>query len=152
MNVYLFALLFLLSWILIYAFVRHLMIEEWLDNYEGRRGNVLWLVSAAIIVILSAWGSYAIIRYLYFQPEEEHLRSGIVRDKDYDPPYTSHGFIMAGKVMVPTTHYHPARHWLLVDGKSQKGTNLKDWIDVGQNAFDAYSNGDSIYFKPMVIA
>lgn len=152
MNPILFTLLFILAWILIYAFVRYLLVEEWLDpNYgsSSRFGSPLWLVAAVIITSLAIWGSTSIVRGLYFAPPDRVMRKGTVKEHQYDPPYTSHSFIMAGKTVVPTTHYHPARWWILVDGVDNSGKALRDWIDAGQNTYESYSNADSIYFKPV---
>ena len=150
MNPILFSLLFILSWVAAYAIIRYLMIEEYMYPISGYRGSPLWLVVAAIVFILCVWGSVATIRYTYFFPVEEEMRSGVVMKHQYDPPYTTHGFMMVGRVMVPQTYYHPARYWTLIDGKSQTGSDLKDWVDVGQNTYETFSDGDSIYFKPTV--
>ncbi len=153
MNIWLFILLFALAWIMLGSFIWYMMIREWADPLfpkKNGRGSILWLITSAIVLTLAIWGSVASIKQLYFPKYEEQIRSGFVRDRQYDPPYTSHGFIMSGKVMVPTTHYHPPRYWLLVDGKSQTGSKLRDWVDVGQNTYESFSDGDSIYFKPAV--
>lgn len=146
MNPVLFLLLFALAWLFIYALIRHLILMDHLDF--GKPLHWFPATVGAIIVILSVWGSYALIAAMYFAPAERIMRKGVIQKHQYDPPYTSHSFIMTGKVMVPTTHYHPARWWVLVDGKDNSDEPLLDWVDVGENTYSTYADSDSIYFKP----
>lgn len=151
MNPILFWLLFILAWIVIYAVVRYFFINEWLNPYSlNHRGSPLWLVSGIIVSILAIWGSIELISEVFFTPMPEEMRSGVIQERQYDPPYTSHSFIMVNKVFVPTTHNHEAKYWLLIKGKSQSGNDLTDWVAVGQDTYESFSVADSIYFKPTV--
>jgi len=83
---------------------------------------ILFVAIVAILVGCSKW-------------EFSETVSGKITEKYYKRAYTTTQIIPAGKVMIPTTRYHPARYIVAISygdiSTSVNNKDLFDEVDVG---------------------
>lgn len=70
--------------------------------------------------------------------------TAVVIKKEYVPAYTTTTMQMAGKVMIPITTTHPARHEVTL---KEKATGISQTIDVNDDYFETIKEGDSIQIQ-----
>lgn len=74
------------------------------------------------------------------------MKDGVVEGHGHRNAFTTHSFIMAGKVMVPTTQYHPEQWLVRVHGLNKEGQLDTQWVHVPKSTYDHFNEGDSIHF------
>jgi len=108
---------------------------DWVSKIVGILFVVLMLFIAAMIL-----GSAFYLVDSSFRPTLEG--HGTVTDKSFTPAHTTHGFIMAGKIMVPTTTHHPDNWKLAV-----LVGNQTDDVNVSKEFYDQISGSDRVSVK-----
>ena len=82
---------------------------------------------------------------------EKPINSGEITNKFYEPErrWTSHGFIMVGKIMVPTTfnHYDDEDYVIIITGQTGKGQQKFRRIEVSQSYYNQKRIGDWVEVK-----
>lgn len=77
------------------------------------------------------------------------LHAGTVVAKDHRGAYTSTSLVMVGKTMVPTTQFHPARWWVLVENcDSLEPGCVKDRWYLDESAWRDVEVGQWLTRKP----
>ncbi|MBI1363657.1 MAG: hypothetical protein GC134_06700 [Proteobacteria bacterium] len=98
--------------------------------------GILWLCAAAVAAIIGLLVFVAIDSI----GVDTHPEPGTVTGRTFTAAHTTHGMIMAGKVMVPTTTHYPDK-WTF-DVKLVSGPAVT--CTVSKSQYDAIADGSAV--------
>lgn len=99
--------------------------------------GVLLLILISLTAILVLGLAFLLIDEAGVKSHE--VTSTSIVQKEYTPAHTTHGFIPAGKVIIPTTTHHPNRYTLYFDIEGNYTS-----INVSGEFFDVIRIGDRV--------
>jgi hypothetical protein len=117
-------------------FLKDMYIDIFRDGVTGIiLAIILWITSLFVLAILLTGTLYLIDSSFL----EESIAKGIITSKRIIPEHTDHGFIMAGKSMIPTTTHYPTSYEIQI-----RIDNLTDVVLFNENNFNKLKIGQVV--------
>lgn len=133
-------------------FLYDMFIDPFTDGFWSVLFGILMWLFMLVLVGLIIWGAMYLVDSS-FPNKKQGI--GVIVEKGYEPPYTTLTYVVSGKVMIPTTIYHPEFWYAKISINDLTDCvffNENDWntLSINQKVNCTYISGriwNSLYIK-----